>query len=494
MSEHNIKTKAGIKWSLIDQVVRQIVVLVISGILSRLLTPSEYGLLGMATVVIGFLQVMKDAGLGASIIQRREITDAEVSTIFWFNVMAGFALAIVLALVSPLLAVFFGESKLVVLTAVLALNFALSSFGIVPDILIRKTLDFKSFFFRNLGAVLVGGVVGIALAFKGAGVWALVAQSFVTTLINIFIGFRMITWRPSLVFRISLLKSHLKFALPLLGDSSINYWVRNIDNLLVGRMLGSTALGLYTRAYTLMLLPVRQISGTLSRVMFPSFSLIQEDEQKIRDQYQKLVALIAAICFPLMAFLGVYAQEVILVVYGKGWLDVVPIFRVLCLLGALQSIGTLSGAVFSAKGKTLLMMKVGLVAKAVMIAGIVIGLVKGGLVGMAWGYLFSSMASFVMETFFVARVLGASLWSFLGCFKKETLGALIFLFTLIGGKYFWTGDSALSLILVLKQLAVCVVAFLLYVLALSWCRSSGLSIIRNNIYGRRKKHSSPDAG
>src|SRR5690606_18354533 len=134
-----------------------------------------------------------------------------------------------------------------------------------------------------------------------------------TTLAGLIISFRMVQWRPQYTFNKNLLKNHLRYSLPLLGDSSINYWVRNIDNLLVGKFLGAISLGIYTRAYNLMLLPVRQISGTLTRVMFPSFALIQQDTPRIWEQYQKMAAAVSTISFPLMAFLGIYAREVILI-------------------------------------------------------------------------------------------------------------------------------------------------------------------------------------
>ena len=296
------KTKTGIKWSVVDQAVRQFITLVISGVLSRLLTPAEYGLLGMVTVAIGFLQVFKDMGLGSSIIQKQGITAEEQSTIFWLNVAIGVALTLLLLLAAPWIAVFFNEPQLTLLIRVMSLNFVIGSMAIVPDALIQKAIDFKSYFYRNLGTVIAGGLLGIWLAYKGFGVWALVGQSLLTTLAGLIISFRMVPWRPQYTFNKNLLKSHLRYSLPLLGDSSINYWVRNIDNLLVGKFLGAISLGIYTRAYNLMLLPVRQISGTLTRVMFPSFAIIQHDIAKMWEQYSKIMSLIAMITFPLMAF------------------------------------------------------------------------------------------------------------------------------------------------------------------------------------------------
>lgn len=489
------KTKTGIKWSVVDQVVRQFITLVISGVLSRLLTPAEYGLLGMVTVAIGFLQVFKDMGLGSSIIQKQGISSEEQSTIFWLNVAIGVALTLLLLLTAPWIAGFFKEPQLTPLIRVMSLNFVIGSMAIVPDALIQKAIDFKSYFYRNLGTVVAGGLLGIGLAYKGFGVWALVGQSLLTTLAGLIISFRMVQWRPQYIFNKNSLKSHLRFSLPLLGDSSINYWVRNIDNLLVGKFLGAIPLGIYTRAYNLMLLPVRQISGTLTRVMFPSFAIIQHDIAKMWEQYSKIMSLIAMITFPLMAFLGIYAREIILIVYGRGWMEVVPLFKILSFLGAVQSIGVLSGSVYYATGRTLLMFRIGIISRVLMITGIVVGLFYGNLTGMVWGYVSSSVIAFTIEVYYVCIVLQNKTSAFFKNIAPEFFAALLFLFVLILAKHWQSGwENSLSPSFIAFHMLAGLLALLVYLLLLKILHSQGFHIVKKRFYEKRKKNSPPDGG
>lgn len=489
------KTKTGIKWSVIDQVVRQCITLVISGILSRLLTPAEYGLLGMVTIAIGFLQVFKDMGLGSSVIQKQGITSEEQSSIFWLNLFVGLLLTLLLLGSAPWIAQFFNEPQLTALIRVMSLSFVIGSLSIVPDALIRKAIDFRSYFYRNLGTIIAGGLLGIGLAYKGFGVWALIGQSLLTTLTGVIISFRMVQWRPQLIFKKHLLKSHLRYSLPLLGDSSVNYWVRNIDNLLVGKFLGSVSLGIYNRAYSLMLLPVTQISATLSRVMFPSFALIQNDRRLIWEQYGKMMSIIAMFSFPLMVVLGVYARECILIVYGHQWMEVVPLFRILCFLGAAQSMASIAGPVYYATGKTGLLFKVGLISKTLMITGIVLGLYWGQLKGMVWGYVFSSSVASVIEAYFVSRILIQTLKSYFKNILAEIFAAFVLLMILGFAHFlFNSSGSILSYSFIIFHSFAILFAFLCYVYVLRGMHSIGYLILKNHWYDRRKKNSSSDEG
>ncbi|MBN8788887.1 MAG: MOP flippase family protein [Terrimonas sp.] len=487
------KTKAGIKWSVIDQVVKQLITLIISGILSRLLTPAEYGLLGMITVAIGFLQVFRDMGLGSSIIRKQEISATEQSSIFWLNMAVGCLLMLLLMLAAPLLANFFKEPRLTLLVRVMSLNFVMGAMTVVPDALIQKAIDFKSYFYRNLGTVLAGGILGIWLAYKGFGVWALIGQSLLTTITGVIISFRMVKWRPRWVFNKALLKNHMKYSMPLLGDSTINYWVRNIDNLLVGKFLGASLLGIYNRAYSLMLLPVRQISVTLTRVMFPSFAIIQHDSGKMWDQYGKMMSLVAMISFPLMSFLGVYANEVIFIVYGSGWLEVVPLFKIFCFLGAIQSVATLSGSVFYATGRTALMFKVGLVSKALMIIGIAGGLFYGRLLGMVWGYVISSTFAFLIESYFVSHVLLNKLRDFFLNIIPEVLASLLSMLLLLFAKYWYkSSENSLTASFMGFHFIAAFFTLVLYIYLLKRLNSKGFKLLMKNIYAKKGTYTSPD--
>lgn len=490
-----VKTKTGLKWSVIDQIMRLLITLVISGVLSRVLTPAEYGLLGMVTVVIGFLNVFKDLGLGSSIIQKQGVTDIEQSSIFWLNVTVGIILMLLLIFTAPWIAGFFNEPQLTIFIRVMSLNFVIGSMAIVPDALIQKAIDFKSYFYRNFGTIIAGGLLGIYLAYMGFGVWALIGQNMFTTFAELIIGFRMVKWRPQLTFNKNSLKSHLHYSLPLLGDSSVNYWVRNIDNLLVGKFLGPISLGVYNRAYSLMLLPVRQISSTLSRVMFPSFALIQSDKKLIWDQYGKMMSIVAVFSFPLMIILGVYARECVLVVYGYQWMEVVPLFRILCLLGAVQSIAAIAAPVYYSTGKTALLFRIGLVSKILMIFGITVGLYFGKLTGMVCGYVLSSTLAFIIEAYYVSYTLDNTLEAYFKNISPEFFSGLIcFILLLIAYFLYGSSGNMLSYSFIVVHLFVVLTVLLLYSYLLNVLNSKGFQIMKNNFYEKRRKISSSNAG
>jgi len=229
----------------------------------------------------------------------------------------------------------------------------------------------------------------------------------------------MITWFPNFSFDSKKIRPFIKFSIPLLGENSMNYWVRNIDNLSIGKVLGETTLGYYTRAYTLMLLPVRQISGSISRVMFPSFSIIKNDKKKVWNNYIRIINLTVFITFPLMGFLFLFSNEIILLLYGEKWLPMVPIFKGLSFLGAIQSIGTYSGSIFTSQGKTQLQFKIGMIVKLFMISGILLGLFFNGIIGLIIGYTITSSIAFFIETYYVTKILNVSLKEFLKYIYKE---------------------------------------------------------------------------
>ncbi len=414
----------GVFWSTVNQVLTQVVGLVVIAVLTRLLTPADFGLVAMVTLATGFLQILKDFGLGAALVQRRNVSDDEYSTAFWLNLGLGLIFTLGLFFSAGLISDFYKEPLIETVAKALSFTFLINSVGIVWSNQLVKRVDFKQIFFRNIVSVVGSGTLSIVAAFYGFGYWALIIQSYSLLILNTYLNYRRSRWWPNFRFKSEFLRDLFKFSLPLLGDKSTNYWMRNVDNLLVGRVLGKSDLGYYTKAYSLMLLPVRQLSGTITKVLFPSFSIIQNDVEKIASIYLKISRSIAFVAFPVMINLSIFSEPLVLIVYGDAWRPVIPMFQVLSLLGMFQAIGTLSGNVFLSRGKTLLLFKMGMFSRSVMIAGIVIGLYSNGLMGMIYGYCISSAVAFLPELYFVGSILNTSLWRIIKNFMPYCLVAL----------------------------------------------------------------------
>lgn len=342
----------GMVWTSLSMLSSTVLNFVIFAVLARLLTPSDFGLMGIIMIVSNFVILMADFGLAAAIIQKQELTAEQLSTFFYLNLLMGLLFMVLVYLSSGLVSSFFRRSELKLLLQIISLSFILTSLGQVFRTVLQKRLDFKSLFKIENTSNLAYGFFSIVMAYKGFGVWSLIYGLLIRQLTNALLSWKFSSYVPNFYFSLKSMRGLFSFGLYVLGQRLANYFIRNLDNIMIGRFLGTTPLGFYTLAYNLMLFPVSKITGVVTQVIFPTFSLVQTDNQKLRFGYLKVTKCISLVTFPVMAVLFSVAPEFIHLVYGDKWLPVVPVIRALCVVGALQSIGTTVGTILYAKGRS----------------------------------------------------------------------------------------------------------------------------------------------
>ncbi len=391
------KTIKSLGWSFGARIFRQGVSFVITVILARLLTPDDFGLVGMVTVFTGFATIFGELGLSAALIQKQDIDDNHYSSAFWLNIASGILLTLILIGLSPFIAKFYNKPQLQPIIAVLSLNYIISSLSIVQGAIYKKEMNFKILSLSESISVVVSGVVGISLALRGYGVWSLVFQMTTFTFVNTIFLWFFSSWKPKFVFSLEAIKDIFNFSANVTGFNIVNYFARNMDYLLIGKFLGSEALGFYTLAYKLMMYPLQNITRVISSIMFPAFSSIQNDLKKVRNVYLKMIKAISLITFPMMFGLFAVAPEFINIVYGPKWEPVVLLIRILCVCGMVQSITSPVGNIILSQGKSGLYLKLGILGSIIVVPAVVLGL-KWGIWGVA---LFYTLENFLWSLYII---------------------------------------------------------------------------------------------
>lgn len=406
MSEFRRRTLAGLVWSLIAQVGRQSLVLGIDIVLSRFfLGPADYGLFMMMAVVANYAQIFTDMGFSAALVQRKEISEDHLSSVFWLNFGVGVLMTVVFAAVSPLMAVFYDEPRLGPLAVWVSLAFVIGSLKIVQSVQFTRALDFRTIAKIEALSVGISGIVTILLAWRGFGPMALVANFLMIAGLNTLLHWAYSPWRPKLRFDRSTVRELTGFSANFMGTQSLNYWARNLDNLLIGRYVGGHALGAYAKAYSLMLFPINNISRVVQKVMFPAASSIQDDPARVKRLYLRLTGVVSLMSFPMMAGLYATVEPAVLTLYGERWIDMAPILRVLAFAGAMQSITTLNGILFLSQGRADLQFRLGLLLKLNFFVAFVVGL-KWGVMGVTWGFTIASLFNSWPNMYFSSRLVG----------------------------------------------------------------------------------------
>lgn len=376
----------GLGWLSGAQGARQALQLGLRVLLARLLSPADFGLLSMVTAISGFFLMFNDLGFGPALVRKEAVTEAELSTVFWLNGATGIVLALATAGLGPPLAWFYRQPALLAVCLGLACGAFAAPLGTVQTALLQRRFAFRSLAIVDLVGVAAGGALGVFLAATGHGAWALVWQINGTALAALLATLLAAGWTPGLQFDPAAARRLWQFGSRLTAASALNYWARNLDNLLVGRFLGTTALGFYSQAYQMMLFPVQNVAALAGRVMYPALARVQADPDRFRRAYLQALRGIAAFTFPLMLGAMAVAPDLFPALFGPQWQPSVFLFQVLCVIGMLQSLGTTIGWIYTTTGRSDLHLRWNLIVAAVVLPVFGLSLRWGGLRGLTIGY------------------------------------------------------------------------------------------------------------
>jgi O-antigen/teichoic acid export membrane protein len=349
----------GMVWNGISQVSTQVFRFGTTLILAHILFPEDFGLFGMASVFIGITLTFNEMGLTAGLIQKKELKEGQINSSFWVGMAAGLLLCLFSILASPLVADFFNDRRLIDILNLSSLIFIIGGLTLVPKALLFRDLRFKELALIDVAGDIAASIVAVLMAFFGWGYWSLVWRNLIANIVPMIIYWVRSRWRPKLSFDLRGFKELFYFSNNVMVSGIIDYAQTNIDSLIVGKSLGAVSLGYYSLAVQVIGFPVKRISTVIGGVLFPVFSKIQDDDERLRKGYLKTVRFISLVTFPLLAGLFMVAPEFIPIFLGDKWLAALPLLRILCILGAIRSITSLSDSIFLCKGRADIKLKWG---------------------------------------------------------------------------------------------------------------------------------------
>jgi O-antigen/teichoic acid export membrane protein len=362
--------------------------------------------MALVMVVIGFSQAFLDMGISNAIIHKQVITHRQLSTLYWVNVLAGFVLFAIICAVAPLVASFYHEPELTLLTILVGVTFLIQPFGQQFMVLWQKEMRFAEMAKIDIINKLVSLAVSVWFAYDGHGVYALVygtiAGTVIQTLQFMILGLR--EHKPSFIFRVAEIKEFMSFGAYQMGERTINYFNSQIDTILIGKLLGAEALGIYSIAKQLIMRPAQIFNPIITKVTFPMMAKIQDDTERLKNIYLKTIHYLSSVNFPIYALMIVLAPELVMVLFGDRWMDAVPIVQILSIYGALRSTGNPIGSLLLAKGRA----KLGFYWNLGLFFYVPLGVYvssQWGLIGVSWGLVFIMASLIIPNWYFQVRPL-----------------------------------------------------------------------------------------
>jgi O-antigen/teichoic acid export membrane protein len=346
-------------------------------VLARLLTPADFGMVAMVTVITGLAQAFADLGLSEATIQQNEITHIQVSNLFWINLAIGLGLTLITAALAPAFAWFYREPRLANIALLLSLIFLIGGLRVQPDALLKRQMRFSALAIRDVTSYAVAVPVAIIMALRGAGYWALVAIPLMLNFIQMALSWLMVNWRPSLPRRDAEVGPMVTFGSRVAASYFVTAVNRSADNALIGWYWGAAPLGLYSRAYNLLMLPVRQLSLPSGNVAITGFSRIRNDPERFARFYLRTANLIMWISAPIFGFLFVAAKPVILLTLGTQWLEAAPVFQILALSAGVQLLFDSTTWLLVSRGQSRRLLRLLLIISPIIVASFAIGLPFG---------------------------------------------------------------------------------------------------------------------
>ncbi len=380
--------------TIVEHVVKLLFQVLSTTVLARFISPDSYGLLSMVAVVTNFIAIFKDAGLSMATIQKNEISEKEVSNLFWINAFISLGLGAIVSLCAPVVALFYGRRELVAITLFSAFSLIISGFSIQHQALLKRHMQFGSVFIINVASYVLSTLLSILLALLHFEYWALVIGGAFQTILMMGLTLYYCRWLPKRYDKETKVGDMLKYGADLTAFDFINYFSRNLDNILIGKFCGSAALGLYSKAYSIVYLPVNNIRNPINSVAIPVMTRIKEEEVRFRKYFTMQVSILSILVIPLMTFVYFNAGDLIEFLFGPTWMEMEFVFKMLALTAIFQPVMGIRGSAMVALGKSKLYLKTGIIGAVFTVTSFIVG-TPFGINGVAIAYFIS----FVLNQF-----------------------------------------------------------------------------------------------
>ena len=403
-SELRQQTKKGIIWSAIQRFSTQGIQFLTTLIMARMLTPSEYGTIGMLGIFLAVSSVFVDSGFINALTRKQDRTHTDTCTVFYFNITISFVFYILLFLIAPLVARFYNMPELCSVLRVMGLTLIINSFAAVQATLLTIQLDFKNQTRIAIIALIISAVIGIILAYNDFSYWSLVVQSIAFSIINTLLFWYYSKWRPTLIFSKDSFKEMFNFGSKLLASSLIDSIYNNIYSLVIGKVFNANALGNYSRAESYANFPSISLTGVIQRVTYPVLCKMQDDEKLLAHSYRKFIRMSAFFIFPLMTGLSALAYPFIILLIGKQWIESATMLQILCFSLMWYPIHAINLSLLLVKGRSDLSLKLEIIKKILGVSILCIA-IPFGITALCYSRIAMSILSLIINTYYSGKLI-----------------------------------------------------------------------------------------
>lgn len=422
----------GFIWKLFEKIGAQLVAMIIQIVLARLLLPSDYGIIGYLTLFMNIMDVFLRQGFTTALIQKKDADEIDYSTVFIANVILSIVLYFIMFMIAPLVALYYSEPKLINIMRVLSLNVVIGSLSTVHNAVMTKKLEFKKSFMRGLANTITYGVVGITLAMVNFGVWSLVFGKLAGAFVGGVVLWITVKWKPERKFSFSRLKGLFKFSSRVLGTDLLETFFHNIHALIIGRIYTSSDLGFYQRGQNIPQTVMTSIDGSMTEVMYPTFSLLQNDKIKLKSALQRSMKLSMFVCMPILVGLCVTAEPLTLILLTDKWLPSIPYMRVMCIVTMFWPLAARLHAL-KALGKSQLTLRISLINNSIYLI-VTILLARFGPIYIMISSVITNTIGVFITSYFVKKHINYSLIELIQDIGKSVglsvfMGGIVYLFT-----------------------------------------------------------------
>lgn len=398
------KTVKGVFWSSVERFSVQGIQFLVMIIMARLLTPKDYGLVGMVAIFIAVAQSLVDSGFSQALIRKQNRTETDNSTVFYFNIVVGVLLYFILFAIAPWVADFYDSPELTALMRVVCLSVVFNSFVVVQRALLTVNIDFKTQAKASLTAAIVSGVIGIGMAYSGFSYWSIVAQQLVNLGLNTLLLWLFARWRPRWIYSWDSFRELFTFGSKLMASGLLDVVYRNMYLLVIGKVFTASSLGYYTRANQFAEFPSSNLTSIMQRVTYPVLCQIQDDDERLALIYRRFLRVSAFLIFPLLVGLSAVAEPFILLLLKEQWLFASTLLQIICFGMMWYPIHAINLNLLQVKGRSDLFLKLEIVKK-IMAVVILCITVPMGLIAMCVGQIFSSIICLIINTHYTGKLI-----------------------------------------------------------------------------------------